>query len=374
MELSWLDISRQNLIHNYQEFKNLVGPDVTLAPVIKGNAYGHGLIQTAKIFADAGADYLCVNTLDEVAMIRKKGIHTPLLILGYTPKNDLRKAVRLNADLTVYNPDTVWNLGRLKKAAKIHLKIETGSNRQGVLLKDLPNILEQIAKYQNIELTGVSTQFANLERRLHPTFAFKQLERFEKALAAIEEHIGVLPQYIHASNTATTVAMPEARFNFVRVGTGCYGYWPSKKTRIRAKREGVKIDLKPALTWKALVAQVKEIKKGASIGYGRGYKMSHKGRIAVITVGYCDGYLSEMGNSGYVIIKGKRCPVLGKVNMNMIMADVTHIENLEPEDPVTLLGRHGKSKITLEHIQQWTGHVPGKILTSIDQDLKKNYI
>ncbi len=373
MELSWLDISKQNLIHNYQEFKNLVGPDVTLAPVVKGNAYGHGLAQVAKIFEGAGAEYLCVNTLDEVAAIRKKGVCTPLLILGYTPKNDLKKAVRLNADLTVYNPDTVWNLGRLKRTAKIHLKIETGSNRQGVLLKDLPNMLEQIAKYQNIELKGVSTQFANLERRLHPTFAFRQLERFEEALAAIEDHMGVLPQYIHASNTATTVAMPEARFNFVRVGTGCYGYWPSKKTRIRAKREEVRIDLRPALAWKALVAQVKEVKKGGSIGYGRKYKMPHKGRIAIITVGYCDGYLSEMSNSGYVIIKGKRCPVLGKVNMNMIMADVTHIENLDPEDPVTLLGRHGKSKITLEHIQQWTGHVPGKILTSIDQDLKRIY-
>ena len=373
MELSWVEISAQNLIHNYQEFKNLVGNNVTLAPVIKGNAYGHGLTQVAKIFTDAGAEYLCVNTLDEVIKIRKKRITTPLLILGYTPKNDLKKAVRLNADLTVYNPDTIWNLGRLKKTARIHLKIETGSNRQGVLLKDLPNITEQILKYQNIELTGVSTQFANLERRLHPTFAFKQLERFERALSIIEKMTGALPRYLHASNTATTVAMPEARFNFVRVGTGCYGYWPSKKTRIRAKREGINIRLKPALNWKALVAQVKEVEKGASVGYGRGYKMPYKGKIAVITTGYCDGYLSEMGNNGYVIIKGKRCPIVGKINMNMLMADVTHIDNLDPEDPVTLLGRHGKSKITLEHIQKWTGHVPGKILTAIDQDLKRIY-
>ena len=373
MELSWLEISAQNLIHNYQEFKNLVGDSVTLAPVIKGNAYGHGLTQVAKIFSDAGAEYLCVNTIDEVARIRKKGISTPLLILGYTPKDDLGKAVRLNADLTVYNPDTIWHLGRLKKTAKIHLKIETGSNRQGVLLKDLPNIIEQIIKYQNIKLTGISTQFANLEKCLHPTFTFKQLERFKKALSIVEKMTETLPRYLHASNTATTMAMPEARFNFVRVGTGCYGYWPSKKTRIRAKREGINIHLKPALTWKTLVAQVKEVKKGASISYGRSYKMSHNGRIAVITTGYCNGYLSEMGNNGYVIIKGKRCPIVGKINMNMLMADVTHIDNLDTEDPVTLLGQHGKSKITLEHIQKWTGHVPGKILTAIDQDLKRIY-
>lgn len=374
MELTWLEISKQNLVHNFNEFKNLIGDNVTLAPVIKGNAYGHGLVQTAKIFSDIGAEYLCVNTLDEVIKIRNKGITTPLLILGYVPKSDLKKAVRLNADLTVYNPDTLWNLGRSKKPAKIHLKIETGSNRQGVLLKDLSDILDQIAKYQNIRLIGVSTQFANLERRLHPTFAFKQLERFEKALSIIEEKFGILPRYIHSSNTATTLAMPEARFNFVRVGTGCYGYWPSKKTRIRAKREGVNVDLKPALTWKAIVAQIKDVKKGSAIGYGATHKMAHSGQIAIVTTGYCDGYLSEMSNSGYVIIKGKRCKVLGKVNMNMIMVDVSHIKNLQPEDQVTLLGSHGKSKITLEHIQRWTGQVPGKILTAIDQDIKRSYL
>ena len=372
MELNWLEISKQNLVHNFNEFKNLVGDNVTLAPVIKGNAYGHGLVQVAKTFSDVGAEYLCVNTLYEVVQIRKKDITTPLLVLGYTPKSDLKKAIRLNADLTVYNPDTIWNLGRSKKPAKIHLKIETGSNRQGVLLKDLPNILEQIAKYQNIKLMGVSTQFANLERRLHPTFAFKQLDRFKKALSVVEQ-FGLKPKYIHASNTATTLAMPEARFNFVRVGTGCYGYWPSKKTRIRAKRECTSVDLKPALTWKALVAQVKDVKRGASIGYGATHKMTHSGQIAIVTVGYCDGYLSEMAENGYVIIKNKRCPVIGKVNMNMIMADVSKIENLQPEDHVTLLGRSGKSKITLEHIQHWTGQVPGKILTAINQDLRRIY-
>lgn len=373
MELSYLEILKQNLVHNYQEFKNLVGNNVVLAPVIKGNAYGHGLVQIAKIFSDAGAEYLCVNTLDEACAIRKKSINTPLLVMGYTPKENLKKAVKLNIDLTVYNPGTIWSLGRLKKTSRVHLKIETGSNRQGVLLKDLPDFAEQIAKYKNIELVGVSTQFANLERRLHPKFAFRQLEKFEKGLAIVEKIFGKLPRYIHAANTATTLAMPEARFNFVRVGTGCYGYWPSKKTRTRSRREGVNINLKPALTWKATVAQVKDVKKGDSIGYGREYRVKKNSQIAVVTAGYCNGYLSEMGNNGYVAIKGKRCKVLGKVNMNMIMVDVTHVENLQPEDQVTLLGRLGKSKISLEHIQDWTGQVPGKILTAIDQDIKRIY-
>ena len=369
MELSWVEISKKALIHNLQAFRGLVGKDLVLAPAVKANAYGHGLIECARIFEKYGADYLCVNALFEARILREAGIKIPILIIGYTPLSDLKNLPN-KTELTVYNLETIKTLGKLGKKVKVHLKIETGNYRQGIMLQDLPTFISLIKRYSHIQVVGISTHFANLEDRINQEYALYQLKQFNKAVHLLENE-GLAPRFRHCANTAATILLPEAYFNFVRTGIGNYGLWPSEKTELAAKRANINIELKPALTWKTVVAQIKEIKKGSLIGYGCTYKMSKNGRIAVLPVGYYDGFVRLLSNRGHAIIRGKKAPVIGRVCMNMIMVDVTHIPDAKLEDEAVLIGMQGKEKITAEEIADLSQTINYEVTTRINERIPR---
>jgi len=370
MELSWVEISKSALAHNIKSFRKLIGKDKVLGVAVKANAYGHGLLECARIFLKAGADYLCVNAVFEAEELRKAGVKSPILIMGYTPLSDLKKVVQLKCDLVVYNEETIKALGKLGRKADVHLKIETGNHRQGIRLEDLPKISADLNRYKNINVAGISTHFANLEDRINHQYALYQLKEFKKAIRLIEED-GHAPHYRHTASTAATILLPEAHFNFVRVGIGAYGLWPSEKTKKAAKRAGLDIRLKPALTWKSIVAQIKEVKKGSLVGYGCTYEMPRNGRIAVIPVGYYDGYVRALSSRGQVLINGKKAPVIGRVCMNMIMVDVTDISDVKLEDEVVLIGRQGKEQITAEDIGEWSGTINYEVTTRIGERIPR---
>ncbi len=371
MELSWVEISKSALVHNLKTFRGLVGKDVILAPAVKANAYGHGLVECAKILSDNGADYLCVNAPFEAEEIRKAGIKTPILIIGYTPLSDLEKVVKLkDVEMIVYNIETLKNLKKFEKNIGIHLKIETGNHRQGIELKDLPDFIQLLKKTPNAELKGISTHFANLEDRVNQEYAMRQLKQFKKAIHMLEAD-GMAPHYHHCANTAATILLPEAYFNFVRVGIGIYGLWPSEKTLKAAQRAGINIELKPVMTWKTVVAQIKDIKKGSLIGYGCTYKMPKNGRIAVLPIGYYDGYVRLLSNRGIVLIRGQKAPVIGRVCMNMIMVDVTDIPNVKLEDEVVLIGRQGKEQITSEEMGELSQTINYEVTTRINERIAR---
>lgn len=370
MDLTWVEISRQALTDNVRTFRRLVGNDVKLAPAVKANAYGHGLVETSKAILDAGADYLCVNALYEAEALRKAGIKAPLLIIGYTALSDLGRAVDLNCDLTVYNLETIAALGKLKKSANLHLKIETGNHRQGVRPEDLPAVLAEFKKHPSLKMAGLSTHFANLEDRVNHKYALYQLKEFKKAYRLLEE-AGHAPHFRHTANTAAAILLPEAHFNFVRVGIGAYGLWPSEKTLQAAAHAGINIHLRPALTWKTVVVQVKEVEKGALVGYGCTYEMPRDGRIAVLPVGYYDGFVRLMSNKGHVLIHGKRAPVIGRVCMNMIMVNVSHIPDVKLEDEVVLIGRQGKEEISAEEMAELTQTINYEVTTRINERIPR---
>ena len=378
MELSLVEISKSALIHNIKTFRKLVGKDVVLGVAVKADAYGHGMIECAKIFEKnarpnrygRGVDYLCVNALFEAKELRKSGIKSPILIMGYTPLSDLDRVIKSKCDLVVYNKETVKALGKLDKEVNVHLKIETGNHRQGIDLKDLPEILVLLNRYKKIQVTGVSTHFANLEDRINHQYALYQLKEFKKAIRMIEEG-GHAPHYRHCASTAAVILLPEAHFNFVRVGIGAYGLWPSDKTLKAAERAGIKVALKPALTWKTIVSQVKEVQKGSLIGYGCTYEMPKDGRIAVIPVGYYDGYVRALSSKGFVLIKGKKAPVVGRVCMNMIMVDITDIPDIKLEDEVVLIGRQGKNQITAEAVGEWSGTINYEVTTRTNEHVPR---
>jgi len=369
MDLTWLEISKSALAHNLKTFRRLVGEDVVLAPAAKANAYGHGLVECARIFEKNGADYLCVNAVFEAEILRKAGVRIPILIIGYTPLSDLA-GLPTHTELVVYNLETVKKLGKIGKKAGIHLKIETGNHRQGIELSDLPAFIHHLKQFPHLSLKGVSTHFANLEDRINHEYALYQLKEFKKAIKLLEQN-GYAPRYRHCANTAATILLPEAYFNFVRTGIGNYGLWPSEKTEMAAKRASIRINLKPALTWKTVVAQVKEVRKGALIGYGCTYEMPRNGKIAVLPVGYYDGFVRLLSNRGSVLIRGKKAPVVGRVCMNMIMVDITNIPTVKLEDEVVLIGKQGKESITAEMMADWSQTINYEVTTRINERIPR---
>ena len=396
MKLHAVEINASALRHNIGEFRKLIGKERILGVAVKANAYGHGLVETSKVLLESGTDFLCVNAVFEAEKLRKSGVKASILVMGYTPLSELNKLTELNCDTIVYNTETIEALGKIgnkgldsrfpppkrgwrgndrkgrndRGKINVHLKIETGNHRQGIRIEDLPEVIKLLKKYPNIHPAGISTHFANLEDRANHEYALYQLENFEKAIHVMEEN-GIAPHYRHCASSAASILLSEAHFNFVRVGIGAYGLWPSEKTKKAAERAGIKINLRPALTWKTIVAQVKEVKKGSLVGYGCSYEMARDGRIAVLPVGYYDGYVRALGNKGAVLIRGHRAPVIGRICMNMFMVDVTDIPEVKIEDEVVLIGKQDKGEITAEEVAEWSGTINYEVTTRIRESIER---
>lgn len=369
MELTWIDISKESLKQNVNAFKHLLPKETVLAVAVKGNAYGHGIIECSKVFVESGVDYLCVNSLWEAEKLRKANIKGPIMVIGYIPLNKIEKAIELNCEFVLYNEETLAALIKLKKQVVVHLKIETGNHRQGIYPEDLKNFIPKLKKNKFIEVKGVSTHFANIEDRINHAYALEQVETFKRAIKILEEN-GIQPKYKHCANTAASLLLPEAYFNFVRVGIGAYGMWPSDKTKRAAQKNEIKIELKPALSWKTKVAHLKKVKKGALIGYGCTYKMPYEGSIAVLPIGYYEGYSRALSNKGYVMIKNEKAPVIGRVCMNMLMIDVSHIRDIKLEDEVTLIG----PGVRAEDLAKVSGTINYEVTTRIHEEITRRLV
>jgi len=367
MYKTWVEISKKALQNNIYQVKKLIGPRVKLMAVVKANAYGHGLIEVAKIAVNSGADWIGVDSIDEGIRLRKAGINTPVLILGYTLLSRLDDIVKYKLSQTVYNKETIYRLGDLntKEKIKVHLKVETGTSRQGLEKEELLELATIIKKYSHIEIEGVHTHYANIEDTTDHSYAQQQLQRFKDAVEFLEKN-GVNIPIKHTACSAAIILFPETYFDMVRLGVSMYGLWPSRETFVSAKEKRRKIDLKPALTWKTKIAQVKKIRAGTPVSYGLTERVSHDSNIAVLPVGYWDGYDRKLSGIGNVLIKGKRCKVLGRVCMNMIMVDVSHIPNVKLEDEAVLLGKQGKEEITADELAQKIGTINYEVVTRIN--------
>lgn len=368
---SWIEISKSNLSHNLSVFKKLTGR-TKIACVVKANAYGHGLPEIVSV-VDKKTDLFAVDNLFEALQIKKLNSTKPVLILGYIPSFKLKEAIEARFSFVVYNLETLKQISKLKlqNKAKIHLKIETGLNRQGIKVSQLNKFMGLIRKYsQKIDLEGVSTHFANIEDTLDPSFAEFQLSNFKKAIGIIKK-AGFNPKYVHTAASAGTLLFKETHFNLVRVGISLYGLWPSRETKIAAKAGGKKFELRPVLTWKSIVAQTKDIKVGESVGYGRTWMATRNTKIAVVPIGYSDGFDRKLSNTGRVIIRGRYAPVIGRVAMNMIMVDVTEIPKIALEDEVIIIGKKAKAEITTEEIADKIDTINYEVISRINPSLPR---
>jgi len=368
--LNWIEIDRQSLIHNLRLFRRLVGKERKILVVVKSNAYGHGICEVSDILIRGGADWLGVNTLEEGLTLRNHRFTCPILVMGYIPLPNLSTAVEHDLSMGVSSLEMLKALGELSAAgglkARVHLKLETGLNRLGFQQKELQEAFSILEKSPGIDVEGIYTHFSNIEDTLCHDFAQRQLAVFKKLSSTIISKLGCAPLIRHSACTAATLLFPDTYFEMVRAGIGIYGMWPSKETLITAlETQKHLLELQPVITWKSRIAQLKRVKPGDTVGYGRSYRVTRPARIAVIPTGYADGYDRALSNRGHVLIDGKEAPVLGRICMNMFMVDVTHIPKASLEDEVVLLGRQGKESISADTLAELIGTINYEVTTRI---------
>jgi alanine racemase len=373
--LTWIEIDAAAIGRNIDAFRGIVGPQTAVMAVVKANAYGHGLDAVAPVAA-GHADWLGVNSLDEALAVRALGIEKPVAILGHTEIDRLATVVHGEFRQVVYREDVAAELsrwaGELSTTARVHLKVETGTNRQGVAMEGLGEFSRRILALPNLDVEGVYTHFANIEDTLDPSFAQLQIDRFRQAQDILRD-AGVHPSWTHAAATAGALLYPETGFNMIRAGIGIYGIWPSRETHLAARERGRSIPLTPAMTWKTRVAQIKTLQPGEYVGYGLTYQANHQMKIAVLPIGYFDGYDRKLSNCGRALVGGRAVPVVGRVMMNMTALDITDVEVRE-DDEVVLIGRQGKAEIRVEELAEKIGSIAYEVVSRINPSIPRKAI
>lgn len=347
---------------NIAALRRLIAPTSQLMPVVKADGYGHGLELAASAFVAGGVDWLGVHALGEAERIRAAGISCSVLILGPLTAAEIPRAADLKCDITVGSLAALRDVVAVGHG-RVHLKVETGVNRQGLVETEWPAAMDLLASASGVELAGISSHFADIEDTTDHQFANEQQARFQHWCDSLESSADQ-PFMRHMSCSAAAILWPSTHHDLVRVGIAAYGVWPSRETLVSARVVGRgDLQLQPALTWAVRVAQVRDVAAGESVGYGRTWRAPVDSRIAVLPVGYADGYRRALSGRAHVLIAGRRAPVCGRICMNLCMVDVTHIPGVEGGHEAVLLGRQADDEITVELMADWLGTISYEILT-----------
>ncbi len=368
---SWVEVNLENLKHNCRTAKQLVGENVKIAAVVKANGYGHGAVQVSKACLEAGADFLTVAVLSEAVELREAGFTCPILIMGWTPIEGYAMAIEQELRLTIYNQQEAEKLNRiaiaLGKRAKVHLKLDTGMSRLGFQADEAGlAIAEAVLSMEGIEVEGL---FSHLSKgdEYDKTFAQGQVQKFKSFMDELEARTGRRIPICHLGASACIIDIPEGHFDMVRPGIMLYGYQPSNQMHYIPH-------LKPALTWKARVAHIKTLPAGRLIGYNGTFELYRDTLVATIPVGYADGYNRMLSNNGYVICRGKKLPIIGKVCMDQFMVDASELPDMQPGDEVILLGTADGVSITVSEMAQHWGTIEHEVTCSIASRVPRVYI
>lgn len=336
-------------------------PHAKKAAVVKGNAYGHGLREVVEALHDL-VDYFQVDDFEELKALKECPYETQILVLGYIPEAHVVEAVEMGAEIAVYDIGRLEAISRAIRPARIHLKIDALLGRQGLLPSEIDPFLDELRKYPQIELVAAYSHFANIEDTTDLTHSQAQSDVFEQCYERIRK-AGWPNLGRHESATSGLMARENEQSpnNLVRIGIGIYGLYPSSPLQ----RSHEELELKPVMRWVSHLAQVKTLPPRHPVGYGLTYITSGETRIGIVPQGYSDGYDRGLSSSGQVLVKGKRCSVLGRVAMNMFAIDLTAVPDARPEDEVVLLGTQGGEAITAEEIAQRIGTINYEITTRV---------
>ena len=368
--LNWIELSRKALGKNIDSLAKLAGKR-TLAICVKANAYGHGLTEIIQeLKSHQTVDYITVHSIEEAIICRNAGWNRSLIVLGPIHSSDLNVVIKYNLEPTIFDRQSLTKLGKLgdkhQKKIKTHLKLETGTNRQGLQEKELSQIAVIYKKYSSLEKPyGASTHFANIEDTTNHEYAEEQLALFNHLVNKLND-LKIPPSICHTACSAALILFDKTRFDMVRPGISAYGYWSSKETYLSYQLGGGNNNLfSPVLSWKCRITQIKDINADSFVGYGCTYRTTTPSRLAVLPVGYSDGYDRGLSNTSYVLINGKRAPIRGRVCMNLMMADITDINGVKLHDQATLIGSDKSEEIKAEDMAEWAGTISYEILARI---------
>jgi alanine racemase len=357
---TWLEVDLEAIAGNLHQVRRIVGPDVALMVVLKADGYGHGAVRIARTAMNNGARMLGVACLSEGVLLRRAEIDAPILALGYTPAWQARDAVLNEITATVFDLDTTRAFsraaGEVGQTARVHVKVDTGMGRLGLLPDQVLPFLRQAVLLPHLEIEGILTHFSVADEA-DKSYTRWQLDRFAAVLAQVRE-AGIHVPLAHAANSAALLTLPEARFDMVRLGIALYGLAPSPDTPLPP-------GFRPALSFKTRVAQVKALSPGSAVSYGNTYRTQGKETIAVIPVGYADGFRRAPAHWGHVLVRGQRAPIVGRVCMDQTMIDVTHIPGVRQGDEVVLIGQQGTESITVEQVAERLGTINYEVVSEI---------
>lgn len=365
--LTWAEISIRDYSYNLSQIKKLIGPNVKLMAVLKANAYGHGIVEMAKLAERFRAEYLGVVCLYEGRLIRDAGVRLPILVLNYIDAEGAKGAMDLDLTLNVMDEEVLRTLDKYArkkgKRAKIHVKVDSGMHRAGLLPDDALKFIPKIENYKNIFLEGIFTHLATSDEK-DLSFTHEQLDRFNKLLKSLK-----LPEdiIIHAANSGATLRMPESYFNMVRPGIISYGLPPSGDFKLP-------FIPCPVLQLKSKIAQIRRIGRGETVGYGRTYKADRETLVGLIPIGYGDGYRRGPVNSGFVLIKERKAKILGRVSMDQTSIDLTEIPKTKIGDEVLIISKIEGSGISASEIAQRWGTINYEVISSLASRVSRVYL
>lgn len=366
----WAEIKLDNLAHNIKKVKNAISSETKIMAIVKADAYGHGAIMASRTFLEHGAEYLGVATLIEAIELREKGIEAPILILGYTSPYVYKHLFHYKIMPTIFSFNQAKLLNKIARerneSTKIHLKVETGMQRIGFNHSDdLINGASKISDFEKLEVEGIFTHFA-VSDSIDKSFTKNQYKSFKKFVAVFEESNYEVP-IKHVSNSAAIIDLPDFNLDMVRPGIMLYGFYPSQEVNVNG------IELKPAIKLVTELSHRKFVQPRKGIGYGLTYVTKKRSLIGTIPIGYADGLIRNLSNIGYVAVKGKQAPIVGRICMDQSMIDITGIKDANIGERVTVFGDGSEGEMHIEEVSEKIGTITHEVLCGISRRVPRIY-
>lgn len=375
---SFIEISKSAVKNNIRFLREQYGDHVRISSVVKANAYGHGIMQYVPIAEECGVDHFSVFSMDEAQEVKKSlKNHADIMIMGWIHPTDIELAIMQRIEMYVFEPETL-NLAiqagkKLGEPAILHLELETGMNRTGLTNVELKQVEKLIkANAEHIHIRGLCTHYAGAESISNYVRIQNQIKNFNRSYKWLAKR-GIVPDMVHTACSAASIAYPKTHMDMVRIGILQFGFWPSPETFIyytHGKQQ--KTDpLDRIISWKSRVMSTKSVRSGEFVSYGTTYLAKDDMEIAIVPTGYSHGYSRSLSNQGRVLIKGHRVGVIGMVNMNMLIADITGIEGVELGDEVVIIGKQEDNEITVASFIEFSDQMNYELLARLPQNIPR---
>ncbi len=378
LHTSFIELSYEALNTNIRFLRQLVSADTRFSMVVKANAYGHGIEDLLPLIEDCGVNHFSVFSVAEAMRVQKTmGSGSELMIMGFIDDDYLQWAIEHEISYFVFTLErlkaTIKAARRVNKAARIHLELETGMHRTGFCESELDKVVDLVSNNRElIELEGLCTHFAGAEDLELWTRIKDQIHTFDRLCDRLKKQ-GLVPRYEHTACSGALFNYPEAIKDMVRIGVSCYGFWPNQETRMAYLREHhlEEDPLKRVLSWKSKIMSVTNVPADEYVSYGKSYYTMRPSQIATVPVGYGYGFSRNLSNNGHVLVNGHRAPVVGFVNMNMVVIDVTEIPDVNVHDEVVLIGSQGGQTMTVTSFSDMNNSMNYELLTRLPGHIPK---